>query len=61
MDRRDWAEGDAAVAAEEEGEDEVECDGGGNVDGDYGEDEGPRGAPSLGYAPPEIDHRWVLR
>ncbi|XP_050379252.1 uncharacterized protein LOC126796467 [Argentina anserina] len=42
----DWAEGDRTVAAEE-GEDEVECDGGGDVGGDDGEEEGPRGAPGF--------------
>lgn len=54
MDCWDGAEWHPAVTAEEDGEEEVESNGGGDVDGYSREDEKPGGTPCLGNAPPKV-------
>lgn len=39
----------------------MEKEGGEDVGGDGGEEEGPGGTPALGMAPSETDDGWVLR
>ncbi|KAK8601246.1 hypothetical protein V6N12_051087 [Hibiscus sabdariffa] len=61
VDGWDWSKGDASPFGENERKETMEGDIGDNVDGDGGEEEGPRGAKRLGVIPTEVDDGRMLR
>ncbi|KAK8513910.1 hypothetical protein V6N12_037278 [Hibiscus sabdariffa] len=55
VDGGDWSKRDTSPFRENEREEAMEGDIGDDVDGDGGEEEGPRGAKRLGVTPAEVD------
>ncbi|KAK8572538.1 hypothetical protein V6N13_048130 [Hibiscus sabdariffa] len=60
VDGWDWAERNPSAFGEDEREEGVEGEGGGDVEGDGGEEEGPGGAEGLGVAPAEVEDGGML-